>query len=35
MLPGDCLFMTLSAPHAFHNPGPEPARYAVIIEKPA
>ena len=35
MQPGDCLFMTLSAPHAFHNPGPEPACYAVIIEKPA
>lgn len=33
--PGDCLFMTLAAPHAFHNPGSEPARYAVIIEKPA
>lgn len=33
--PGDCLFMTLAAPHAFHNPGQEPARYAVIIEKPA
>ncbi|MCX8998006.1 XRE family transcriptional regulator [Rhizobiaceae bacterium BDR2-2] len=35
MQPGDCLFMTLSTPHAFHNPGPGPARYAVIIEKPA
>lgn len=33
--PGDCLFMTLAAPHAFRNPGAEPARYAVIIEKPA
>lgn len=35
LAPGDCLFMTLSAPHAFRNPGPEPARYAVVIEKPA
>lgn len=33
MQPGDCLFMTLGEPHAFHNPGAEPARYAVIIEK--
>lgn len=35
MQPGDCLFMTLATPHAFHNPGKEPCRYAVIIEKPA
>jgi transcriptional regulator with XRE-family HTH domain len=31
---GDCLFMTLSDPHAFHNPGPGPAHYAVVVEKP-
>lgn len=35
MQAGDCLFMTLSAPHVFHNPGQAPAHYCVIIEKPA
>lgn len=28
---GDCLFMRLNTPLAFHNPGPSPARYAVIL----
>lgn len=30
---GDYLTMTVAAVHAFHNPGSEPARYAVIIER--
>ena len=34
MAAGDCLFMTLSDPHAFYNPGPGPAHYAVVVEKP-
>ena len=33
--PGDCLFTTLGQPHSFHNPGSKPARYLVIIAKPA
>lgn len=28
---GDCLHVTLDAPSSFHNPGPEPARYLVIL----
>lgn len=29
--PGDCLHVTLDQPSAFFNPGPEPARYLVIL----
>jgi len=32
---GDCLAMTLDRPIAYHNPTPEPARYAVVIVNPA
>lgn len=32
MAPGDCLHMKLDRPLAFANPGPGPARYAVVIE---
>lgn len=28
---GDCLAMQLDRPTVFHNPAPEPARYAVVI----
>jgi transcriptional regulator with XRE-family HTH domain len=28
---GDCLAMELDRPTAFHNPGPGPARYAVVV----
>jgi transcriptional regulator with XRE-family HTH domain len=31
LAPGDCLQHTLDHPVAFHNPGPKPARYAVVI----
>jgi len=31
--PGDCLFMTLGNGHSFHNPYPETARYAVILNR--
>lgn len=31
LAPGDCLAMTLDAPTHFHNPGPTPARYAVVL----
>lgn len=31
MRPGDCLTMALDRPLSFHNPGIEPARYAVIL----
>ncbi|MGP9819122.1 helix-turn-helix domain-containing protein [Salinarimonas sp. NSM] len=30
---GDCLFMRLDAPIAFHNPGETPARYAVVLSR--
>jgi transcriptional regulator with XRE-family HTH domain len=33
--PGDCLHMRLDRPSAFHNPGPEPARYAVVLVAPS
>ncbi|MFB2553308.1 helix-turn-helix domain-containing protein [Ensifer soli] len=33
MAPGDCLFMTFAEGHIFHNPGPGPARYAVILNR--
>jgi transcriptional regulator with XRE-family HTH domain len=29
--PGDCLAMQLDRPLSYHNPGPEPARYAVVL----
>lgn len=29
--PGDCAHATLDAPSSFHNPGPGPARYLVIL----
>jgi transcriptional regulator with XRE-family HTH domain len=28
---GDCLVIPLDAPNSFHNPGDEPARYAVVL----
>lgn len=31
---GDCLQMLLDGPIAYHNPGSEPARYAVVLTKP-
>jgi transcriptional regulator with XRE-family HTH domain len=32
---GDCYFMRLDAPFAFANPGETPARYAVVLSRPA
>jgi transcriptional regulator with XRE-family HTH domain len=32
---GDCYFMRLDRPFAFHNPGEAPARYAVILSRPS
>jgi mannose-6-phosphate isomerase-like protein (cupin superfamily) len=32
---GDCLFMTLDRPIVFANPGPTPARYAVVLSRAA
>lgn len=29
--PGDCAHATLDAPSSFHNPGPGPARYLVVL----
>ncbi len=31
--PGDCLFMRVDQPLAFHNPGDEPARYAIVLSR--
>ncbi|KAA2236041.1 helix-turn-helix domain-containing protein [Salinarimonas soli] len=31
--PGDCLFMRVDQPLVFHNPGSEPARYAVVLSR--
>jgi transcriptional regulator with XRE-family HTH domain len=31
---GDCYFMRLDAPFAFHNPGSTDARYAVVLSRP-
>lgn len=31
LLAGDCLAMLLHGPISFHNPGSEPARYAVVL----
>lgn len=28
---GDCIHMLLDGPITYHNPGPEPARYAVVL----
>jgi len=33
LLPGDCLELGPPADCAFHNPGPEPARYVVVVVK--
>lgn len=33
--PGDCLHMSITAGHVFHNPGEETARYAVILDRGA
>ncbi|SIQ61525.1 transcriptional regulator, XRE family with cupin sensor [Rhizobium sp. RU20A] len=33
MEPGDCLFMRLCEPHAFHNPHTMPARYIVVLNR--
>jgi transcriptional regulator with XRE-family HTH domain len=33
--PGDCLFMPLMAGITFHNPGKQPARYAIVLERRA
>ncbi|WP_349367460.1 XRE family transcriptional regulator [Salinarimonas sp.] len=30
---GDCLFLRLDRPVAFHNPGETPARYAVVLSR--
>lgn len=30
---GDCLFLRLDRPIAFHNPGETPARYAVVLSR--
>jgi transcriptional regulator with XRE-family HTH domain len=34
LAPGDCLFMPIARAHAFDNPGPGAARYAVLVERP-
>ena len=31
--PGDCLYMSITEGHVFHNPGDEPAHYAVILDR--
>lgn len=31
LTPGDCLHMLLDGPISYHNPGAEPARYAVVL----
>jgi transcriptional regulator with XRE-family HTH domain len=31
--PGDCLFMRVERPLVFHNPGDEPARYAIVLSR--
>ena len=31
--PGDCLYMSITEGHVFHNPGEEPAHYAVILDR--
>lgn len=34
LLPGDCLFMGIGDGHVFHNPGDQPARYCVVLDRP-
>ncbi|EJK85709.1 putative transcriptional regulator [Rhizobium sp. AP16] len=34
LMPGDCLFMGIGDGHVFHNPGDEPARYCVVLDRP-
>lgn len=31
--PGDCLFMSITEGHVFHNPGEAPAHYAVVLDR--
>lgn len=31
--PGDCLFMPVGEGHVFHNPGKQPARYCVVLDR--
>lgn len=31
--PGDCLFMAVGDGHVFHNPGDEPVRYCVVLDR--
>ncbi|MDE1997025.1 MAG: helix-turn-helix transcriptional regulator [Rhizobiaceae bacterium] len=31
--PGDCLFMGVGNGHSFHNPGDQPARYCVVLDR--
>jgi transcriptional regulator with XRE-family HTH domain len=33
LYPGDCLFMDIGDTFEFHNPGDQPARYAVILDR--
>lgn len=31
--PGDCLYMSITEGHVFHNPGQAPAHYAVVLDR--
>ena len=31
---GDCLALHIDGPIEFHNPGPRPSRYAVVMANP-
>jgi len=33
LAPGDCLHMSITEGHVFENPGPEPAHYAVVLDR--
>ncbi|MDX3928235.1 MAG: helix-turn-helix domain-containing protein [Shinella sp.] len=33
MKPGDCLYMSITEGHVFHNPGSVAARYAVVLDR--
>ncbi|MGJ7039876.1 transcriptional regulator with XRE-family HTH domain [Shinella sp. BE166] len=33
LLPGDCLYMSITEGHVFENPGTEPAHYAVVLDR--
>lgn len=33
LFPGDCLYMSITEGHVFENPGSEPARYAVVLDR--